>query len=273
MDPTAQIAIIETDLRRVVQAVLGGTDNSTWIRDVLAPGTVDDLNSRRKEEMERRAPAGVPQSLLAYTHFYELRKIIEKNWEKFAPVLGAKKEFVVLADIVEDYRNAPAHSRELLPHEVAMLQGIAGTIRTQVTVFLSTTSPDRKHYPIIEAARDSFGNEMSESISFDNDAIVSTGLRLNIGDEVSFDLRGWDPQGRELTWTMEMYPHQPGNRSDGICWKGTEVVLHWTACEEHVAAHTMVQISVQSSGSYHRYQGYDARVTFNYAVDPPDPVG
>lgn len=271
MEATSQIAIIEKDLRRLTQAVLGDA-SVDWLRGYMPEDSFQALHSRRDEEAKRRAPARVPQSLLAYAHFYELRRIVEKNWERFAPALGAKKEFGVLADLVEDFRNAPAHSRELLPHEGAMLEGIAGTIRTQVTAFLSTLAPDGKHYPVIESARDSFGNELDVQVQNHQSAVVTTGLRLQLGDVVEFAMRGWDPQGRELTWSLVNYPHDParfGARTDTAT--GTEVTLRWEALPEHVSASTSAEISVASSGTYNRHNGYDSRVTFTYAVDPPEP--
>lgn len=270
VDATSQIAIIEKDLRRLVQAVLGdGT--AEWLNGYVSEESYEALQARRTEEAKRRAPAAVPQSLLAYTHFYELRRILEKNWDTFAPALGPKKDFGVLADRVEDFRNAPAHSRELLPHEIAMLQGIAGTFRTQVTAFLSSQAPDGKHYPVIESARDSFGNELDVERQSHQSAQVPTNLRLQLGDVVEFALRGWDPQGRELTWMLRIWPHAPGSLARRHIATGTEVTLTWEVLPEHVSAATFVEIDVKSSGPYHRHQGYDSRVVFGYVVDPPDP--
>jgi Swt1-like HEPN len=167
MEPSAAIAVIETDLRHLVRVVLEKAHGSDWLAKNLDAATIHRLQERLEEERKRRAPAKVSSDLMAYTHLYELRTVIEKNWQEFSPALGEKKEFVVLMDKVEDFRNAPAHSRELLPHERSLLDGIAGTVRTQVAMYVSSQDPDKRHYPVIESIRDSFGNEPTpESMKF-----------------------------------------------------------------------------------------------------------
>lgn len=263
MEPSAAIAVIETDLRRLVETVLSKRDGQQWIDRALQPDAIERLQGRLNEEEKRRAPATIPGSLVAYTHLFELRKIIEKNWQDFAAALGEKRDFVVLMDRVEDFRNAPAHSRELLPYEVSLLAGIAGTVRTQVTRFLSTTSRDGRHYPVIESIRDSFGT-VPPQLSNTQMSSVNTGLVLQVGDKIEFDCRAWDPQGRELTWQWgQTFAVQ------GSVTTGNEVILPWLVTEAHVGAHLNIEIQVRSSGPFHRHTGYDHRVTFIYEVDPP----
>jgi hypothetical protein len=264
VEAPAAIAVIEADLRHVVRLIFASGLGASWPTAVFDEETLKQLARRRYEEGKRRAPAIVPEDLTAYTHLYELRKVIEKRWELFAPALGAKREFSVLLDLVEDYRNAPAHSRELLPYERALLEGIAGRIRTQVTRHASATDPDAMHYPVIEWIRDSFGNEAQDLNLSVGDQNVRTGLRLQVGDTVRFDARGWDPQGRELTWRWG-----PIFASRGPSVVGTEVSFDWTATEAEVSAGTFVEIELLSSGPYHRRGSYDQRVTFDYTVEPP----
>ncbi len=266
VEPSAAIAVIETDLRHLVQAVLGAARGDSWLETAFPADVRERLEKRRREEQARRAPAKVPSSLLAYAHFYEIRNVIEKDWELFAPALGAKREFSVLAEKVEDFRNAPAHSRELLPHERALLDGIAGTIRTQVTSHLSDRAPDARHYPVVESIRDSFGNEPEAFEPSAVGTLVTTGLRLKVGDEVQFDARGWDPQGRELTWG---YRSIGGTASDGSV-SGTDVSFTMTISGADVGENYFVEVVLKSSGAYHRHSRFDQKITFGYSVDPPD---
>lgn len=263
MEPSAAIAIVETDLRHLAEAVLSKNDGTEWIEEHLEQEVVERLKGRLREEVKRRSPATVPSALVSYTHLFELRKIIEKNWQEFAVALGEKRDFVVLMDRVEDFRNAPAHSRELLPYEKSMLEGIAGTVRTQVTRYMSSKYQDARDYPVIESIRDSFGNA-SADLSSTQASSVETGLVLRVGDEVIFECRAWDPQGRELTW-------QWGRvfASQGSAITGSEVSLPWVVTEKDVGARLQIEIQVLSSGPYHRHTQYDHRVTFVYAVEPP----
>lgn len=257
MEPGQAIAIIETDLRRLIRAAMRNEGN--WLTRAFGEEAVAELGARQLEESRRRSPAVVPSDPLEYTHLYQLRTLINKNWQLFASPLGAKKDFDVLIGIVEDFRNAPAHSRELLPHERLLLEGIAGKIRTQVTNFVSTQSADAKHYPIIELVRDSFGNTASESKQ-----IVATGLTLQVGDVVTYQCRGWDSQGRELTWRWGVT-----SAISGPATTGTEVEIQWVVKPEHVASFVHLEIQLLSNGQFHRHRFYDDEATFRYTVDPP----
>ena len=99
------------------------------------------------------------------------------------------------------YRNASAHSRELLGHERAFLEGIAGIIRTKVTMHRSAMDSNRKHYPVIESVRDSFGNAATQ-LDPNGIATLETHITLQVGDVVTFEANGWDAQGRDLSWRI-----------------------------------------------------------------------
>lgn len=265
MEPTASIAVIETDLRHVARVVLSKAHGAQWLEVVADEDTLASLKNRLEEERKRRVPAVVPTDLTAYAHLYELRKIIEANWELFAPALGKKREFSVLMDKVEDFRNAPAHSRELLPHERLLLAGISGWIRTQVTTYVSQQSSDARHYPIIESIRDSFGNSASQNeLENTHGSITTTGLLLQVGSVISFEVRGWDPRGRELTWNWGALTASPDNSATG-----TDVAFDWTIAENDVGKNFFLEVTLASPGPYHRHSGYDHRASFHYEVEPP----
>lgn len=264
MEPSAAIAVIETELRALVKAVYAQHPKSgPWIDHVQPAEKREDLAKRRTEETKRRAPANVPQDLLEYTHFYELRKLIAANWDWFVPILGSKREFEVWADRIEDYRNAPAHSRELLAFERALLEGIAGHIRTRVSTFRSSRGPDMNLYPVIESATDSFGNIFSDVDPESMSNIFVVSAVLTPGDEVSFKLRAWDPQDRRIDWELSS-----GNHSK-VSGTGTEVTLVWQVSKKDVSVYTHVRIRMTAVGEYHRFGSYDGTVTFRYRVDPP----
>jgi hypothetical protein len=263
VEPTESIAIIEVDLRHLVEAVMGQVHGPKWHETLLSADVLAKLTARMEEEERRRTPVKVPSAVLAYTHLFELRQIIEKHWDTFSVALGAKKEFMVLMDKVEDFRNAPAHSRQLLPHERSLLEGVAGDIRTRVTVYLSQQSPDAKYYPVIESVRDSFGNTVENSNPRYGGA-AHTGLRLQVGQTVEFECRGWDPQDRELTWW-----YGPSFASMGKSVKGSSTNLAYTIKDEDVGVTFFIEIDLVSDGPYHRHTGYDQRATFHYEVEPP----
>lgn len=263
MEPNAAIAVIENDLRYVVTKVLSEHLGTEWITETVDEGTRLALIARQGEEAKRRTPFLVPSDLLAYTHLYELLKIIRSKWELFKPVLGDRREFDVWMKSVEDFRNAPAHSRELLPYERQLLEGIAGIVRTKATIYRSSKGSDMQHYPVIESVVDGFGNaaEVSEPSSTN---IVETNVELQVGQRVTFDCRGWDPQGRELNWRAEYH-----GRLLGQPRSGNEVQLEFVVTEELVSSSLFIDVEMTSAGKYHRLRLYDQQASFLYSVDPP----
>jgi hypothetical protein len=249
------INALEVSLRGLVWAVLGDAwlSSNTKLREAL--------EQRLNEEIARRDGARVTRDLLAYTHVYELRGLIEKNWVQFKPALKDRKRFDVFMDAVEDFRNVPMHSRSLLPHEESLLDGISGTIRNLTTLYRSELAPDGRHYPVVESITDSLGTEVSpKRLSH-----TFTALRLQVGDELHFHCRGWDPQDRPITWVLKL-----GTTGRDLDRKvGSDIVLSWRVTEENVGELAQIEITMSSSGKYHRSSFYDESCIIVYAVDPP----
>jgi SAV2148-like HEPN len=256
VEPYEAINSLEASLRGLIQDVLG----DKWMDN--AGVSTEILEQRRTEEAARRKGAAVEQNLLAYTHIYELRKIMEKNWEKFKPVFDERKRLDVYMDRIEDFRNAPMHSRQLLPFERDLLSGIVGEIRNVTTIFRSQQGPDRRYYPVVESIVDSLGTEMnlgSEVVG------MHTGIRLQVGDRVTFSCRAWDAQDREVSWSLyrsigrEQISHSTGN----------EATLELLVTDAYVGENLGLDIEMSSNGKYHRYYMCDFAYHVIYAVDPP----
>lgn len=255
MEPAEAITALEVALREVIRLVLG----DQWPdRSGL---NVPELESRREEERKSRDGAIVEDELLAYTHIFELRKVIDKNWEAFKPVFGDKKRFDVYMDRVEDFRNAPMHSRTLLPFERDLLSGIVGEFRNLATMARSKQGPDKQFYPIIESIVDSHGVNADVGAS-----VTMTGLRLQVGEVVQFSCRGWDPQGRDLHWELCRSPSGSGKMDEAV---GSEVVLTWRVSKSHVGEQAVATVMLRSTGEFHRHGYVDQTHMMAYAVNPP----
>jgi hypothetical protein len=256
MEPNEGIKLLEVLLRDLIRTVLGD--------DWMSKATLNQskLEARRTEEMRRRDGAVVDRNLLAYTYVYELRSIIEKNWEAFQPALFEKKRFEVYLGRVEDFRNAPAHSRTLLPFERDLLSGIVGEFRNVVTIYRSERGPDAKYYPSIESVVDSFGVEYKSADSLGHSGIP---MRLRVGDQVTFGCRGWDAQGRALSWRLETVLDR-----DLDLGTGSDVTLKYTVSEADVRERVHLRVSMTSNGKFHRHGSYDDSLSVYYSVDPPD---
>jgi len=262
VEPANAVALIETNLRGLVNLVLTEKRGAAWI-DGIDSDTLDGLRRRQLEETKRRAPARVSASLLDYTHLYELLKIIRSNWDLFKAALGEKKDFDVLMGYVEDYRNAPAHSRSLLAYEAEHLSGIAGIVRNRVTVYRSEKGPSMEYYPVIEKVNDSFGNILEPSATGTNS--LRTAIDLHVGDVVDFECVGWDPHGRKLHWSAITTASGAGPTAV----EGSPATIRWEVSERDVAENAHAFIYMASESKFHREGDWDATAAFYYRVIPP----
>lgn len=257
--------MIENDLRFVIRENRPPEAEEAWLKRVLGDTTVQGIIERRSSEASRRKPVRVSGFLLDYLTLIELRKCLNTiDWARVGSSLGKKAEFDVFLNQVERYRNAVAHSRELVQYEAALLEGVAGIIRTRVTIGRSLMDQDSKYYPVIEYLRDSFGNEAKSLDPSEVWTSTPTNLTVQVGDVVTFTCRGWDAQGRELTWILDNFGGPPRATATG-----TETQLEWVVGEQDVGALLQVRISVRSSGKFHRYSSNDQTVIFSYTVPPP----
>ena len=53
MEPSAALAVIETDLRHLVRALLAKAHGSDWLAKSLHAAKVDELQARLQEERKR----------------------------------------------------------------------------------------------------------------------------------------------------------------------------------------------------------------------------
>ena len=218
----------------------------------------------RDREQAKRRGAVVSTNLLDYTEFTELGNILLANWGDFAPALGKKKYAEAYIDRLNGLRNAPMHSRILLPFERELLSGIVGEFLNMMAIYRSQRGPDMMHYPVIESVVDSLGNDAS------NQPELNSHHRLKVGEQLSFTCRATDPQGRALLW--ELYVMHGGTagsyrRVDQAA--GNAVAMKVTVDERLVGESAIALIKMKSDGKYHRGGDYDEQRIYTYAVDPP----
>lgn len=260
MEPGEAIGLVETDLRNLVLEVLG----PEWLAKSKCDPAV--LKERVEAEVKRRPGGVVDRNLIGYTEFYELGEIIECNWTDFAPVWRSKQYFKAVFSRLSDFRNPDAHNRSLLPFEVALVEGWAGEIRNTVTLYRSGKSVDMEYYPLAESVTDSFGTVAGIKPSGVHNTGEVVPIRLGVGDTVQFACRGWDPQGRDITWTLIRIGRGEIDRQ-----VGTAVTLTWAVEEADVGESCAVLIYMTGSGKYHRLnaEGHDLTHVMQYSVNPP----
>jgi hypothetical protein len=258
VEPTEAINQLELVLRDLVRSVMG----DSWQKQ--SGINLQKLEGARDADSAKRRGRISSEDLLAYMEFYELKEVILKNWDLFAPALGKKKYVEVYLDRMEGFRNPAVHSRSLLPFERSFVEGIVGEFRNLVTMYRSSRGPDMNYYPQIESVTDSFGRVVTPSTPTQGAPIQQRNeIRLQVGYTVTFRCRGIDPHGRELVWVLH---GTPGTWPEAV---GNDVALEWQVTNSCVREAFVITIQMLSRGRYHRHGSFDDSVQFPYAVDPP----
>jgi Swt1-like HEPN len=195
MAPSDAINDVEIVLRDLVELVLAEKHGEEWIEQCGPPEKIEKWRRRKVDEAKKRDGTTTEQRLIYYSDFTDLGRLIKQHWELFEPCLGDRERFDVYMNRLEEFRNAPMHSRTLVPFERALAEGMAGEIRNKVTIYRSGLDPADRHFPRIEYVRDSFGNAPTGGSALD---MLRTGVTLYPSDEVSFEGSGWDPQDGPL---------------------------------------------------------------------------
>ena len=98
--------------------------------------------------------------------------------------------------------------------------------------------------------------------------------RLDVGDELIFELEATDPRGRDLVWKMYSLPEN-GVSMMVDTWPplgeatGSRVRIGWKVTEHEVGEWRQVVCTVANAGKYHRVRSWDDGCMFYYAINPP----
>ncbi len=264
VNPYEAVRLVELDLRQLVRSVLG----SSWLEAAIASDVVDmhKLEAKVADERGRRPAVVVSSDLLDYTEFTQLQiLILEKQWNAFAPALGKKKHIETYLSKIAGFRNPTMHARTLLPFEEHLVLGISGELRNRIAIYRNKQEQSSMYYPVVDLITDSFGNTHDGVTN----SIIQTGVRLEIGETVTFTCRATDPEGRELHWQLS---NNAAGGSQANEATGDEVTLSYTFIRADVGERVPLLITLRSNGEFHRQPGptgSDATAMFHYAVNPP----
>ncbi|MGV9867863.1 hypothetical protein [Rhodococcus koreensis] len=268
VDAYTELVAAETALRDVIRLAV-----PNW-QSQLESDDIRKLEAKRTEEDKKRDGITVSQDLLDYTEVYQLRTLIDKNWQAVKPVLDDKKRTDVYLDIVFDVRNTIGHSRPVVPSERLLLAGAAGQIRNQLARYRSSQDGSALHYSSIDSARDGSGQDAFGGISYPKSPNSPGILRVDVGDEITFEVAGTDPRGRELTWSMYVGNRLPGgyeltSEPRGSA-TGSRATIVWKVSREDVGENRYAAVVLRNTSDFQRHEyGYDAGCHFMYHVNPP----
>lgn len=237
LDPAAALAACETSLRTLMEQVYSEAYGSGWLQRVLplsVPQKVAERQDAETKKRTRRGAVAVPAHGLAYLNLYDLIAIAEQHWQPLAPAFSGKKETIVLLNRLESLRDTVAHNRALLPHEADLLSGIAGQVRNQVTIYMSSQDAAGDYYPRIESVSDSYGRTAEEWTNFTSCLWMMQEplIQLKPGDVVTFECVAVDPQERDIFWYLRS---RSGELREATVPSQEKAVLTWTVENTDVA--------------------------------------
>lgn len=214
--------------------------------------------------------SGLPEDEFSYSQFSDLLRIAENHWAPLGLIFPNQNETLVLMRRFKELRNPGLHGRPLYAHESHLLQGIAGQIRNQVTIFMSTRDAAGQYYPRIESVWDSLGFRY-ECGSRDAEymgGVHETGTILRPGDHVTLSGSAVDPQARRLEWRVAS---NRGQLRQSVEADSEQVVaFDWAVAPDDVAEGNWITFSIRTVGTpYHREGDHDFRLTIQYCVRPP----
>ncbi|MGO8761129.1 MAG: Swt1 family HEPN domain-containing protein, partial [Desulfobaccales bacterium] len=149
----------ENALRDFIAFILSQKNGPEWEANCgVSSERLRKWEERKDVEVKRQKTGAVDERLIYYADFYDLKTILKKHWEHFAPALGELKEMEAWLSALEKLRDPEAHRRELLPHQKSLIEGLSGEIRTKITRYRSRLETAEGYYPRIEFAADNLGN-------------------------------------------------------------------------------------------------------------------
>jgi len=194
-DYTDDLAAVENALRRIVDRVGRDLHGAEWAAAFgISPSVLDRWRRNQARELDRRGAGIAEDRLIYFSDFGDLEQIILGQWASFEPVFLDRERTAVYLRKLRELRNPDAHRRALTATEKALITGMAGELRTQVTRYLSQRDTPDEFFPRLDSLRDNLGNAFGHG-----------GRRpvIRVGDVLEFVAEGWDPEGAQLEyhWT------------------------------------------------------------------------
>jgi len=200
MDISRPLKDTENALRDFISHTLERKIGTDWEKQCgVSEKRLEKWHERKEIEKKRQRSGATEERLLYYADFYDLKTILKKHWaEHFSEVFGEWKTMEVFLTELEKLRDPEAHRRELMPHQEALVYGISGEIRTQITRFRSEQDTGESYFPRIESIRDSLGTIFTLG-GMDQ---VFTGKKVRPGDNIDIVITASDPLEEPLQYSF-----------------------------------------------------------------------
>ncbi|QXP55185.1 hypothetical protein H0I25_14000 [Cellulophaga sp. HaHa_2_95] len=184
----------ENTLRKLITSVIGFNDNTDY------KVSSERLNKwKEKRDIESKKNNGIlfESRIIFFSDFYDLKTIIDKNWELFLPILNEKKRFSVFFKEIEQYRNTVAHGRKLIKSQEDLLSGILMDLKNSITQYHNRNEKMDDYFIEIIKVSDNIGSSWGESIFS-----KSKKPTIRVGDEYELLVEANDPKDREIEYKL-----------------------------------------------------------------------
>lgn len=195
MDINQELKNTENALRDFIANLLQEKHGESWIEE---SGVSKDRIALWQKRMEIDRLSN-DKRLIYYSDFYDLFTILRKHWGIFKDIFLDLKTTEVYLTLLDGFRNTDAHRREMLPHQISLVEGVCGEIRTKLVKYRSKKETGKDCFARFEFAQDNLGNSWKIG---DGVPYVKTDLILRPGDCLEFVVTASDPEGAKLQYSV-----------------------------------------------------------------------
>lgn len=255
MEIARSIKDAETALRDFLEYVLERSLGENWPEQSgLPPAKIEGWLERKSQAETDGSPNMGEERLIFHVPFEDLYPMISENWVgDLQATFGDREKLFTFLRILEEYRSADLHRRELFVYQKHLLLGITGEIRARIVAYRSLMEVGKEGFPRIEYIKDDLGNVWVPG----KPRRIKTNRTLHPGDTVEFIVKAHDPEEMPLEYKIHGHKWQSGN------------ILFFEVADKHIKKQAQLNITIRSSRKFHAYPlGYDDRVVFEYQIMP-----
>jgi hypothetical protein len=182
----------ENTLRRLIINIIGADDNSDY---KISEERIIKWKEKREIEIKKNKGLSFENRILYYSDFYDLKTIINKNWNLFLPILNNKKRFEIFYKELENYRNTKAHGRNLTRSQNLLLEGILIDLKNSITIYHNKNEMKEDFFIRIVKMNDNLGNIWDPNLKGKKPF-------LRVGDNYELIVEANDPKDRVISYRI-----------------------------------------------------------------------
>jgi hypothetical protein len=187
----------ENTLRKLIIDVLGDADES----DYKVPKNISNKwFQKRTAEQDKNNGFLFEKRVVFYADFEHLGLVIDENWQKFAPILGDKKRFLVFFSEVEQFKKIINNGKALIKGQENLLSGIVSDLKNTITIYNNKNNLVDDYFIAITKVSDNLGTSWSNINQENQQKPV-----LKVGDEYELLVEANDPKDREIEYQLSHF--------------------------------------------------------------------